>query len=250
MKKLLLALTTLILLTQNLYAQNITNGNVNSWFLLLNRFYLSDNWTVTNELHERTGSFLEDQATFIFRPSLDYSLNDNTEFSVGYSYVRSWPYQPYSLPIPINESNIWEQVLLKFKTGNVDIQNRIRFEHRFIDKIVVRNPTTAPVYDIGSTTFSNRFRFRFVVAFDLLQLPNGHSIFFNGFDEAWINQSDNLMPTSFARNWIYTGLGYKFNKDFNIQLAHMHQYDKVGANDYISSSIIQLSLFKNFRLYR
>lgn len=249
MRKITLTLLLSIIAIPN-FAQTVAQGNTNTWFLLMNRFYLSDRFTISNEFHERTGDFLKDQATFIFRPSLDYSVNENVEFSVGYSYVRSEPYQPYALPIGINEHNIWEQALLKFETAGVSIQNRIRFEHRWIDDVVVRNPATNPTYDVGGASFSNRFRFRFVLAFDLVKLNHGkHAIFFNGFDEAWVNQSDNLMPTNFSRNWIYTGLGYRFNKDFNIQLAHMHQYDNVGLNTYISSSIIQLSVFKNFTMY-
>lgn len=247
-KTLAITVLTLTLFSNIAKAQNVTQGNVNSWFLLMNRFYLSDKFTVSNELHERTGQILNDQATFIVRPSIDYSLNNNTELSVGYSYVRSWPYAPYSLPIAINEHNIWEQALFKFTTGKVLIQNRIRFEHRFIDNIELEPNQNG--YIIDGSNFRNRFRFRFNISFDIAKVNDGkHSIFFHAFDELWINQSDNLMPESYGRNWIYTGLGYKFNKDFNIQLAHLHQYDKVRANNFISSSVIQLSVFKNFSLY-
>jgi len=231
-------------------AQTVTKGDVNTWFLLLNRFSLSDKFAITNEIHERTGSFMSNQGSFILRPSIDYALNDNVELSAGYSYVRSWPYAPYTQPIARNEHNIWEQAMLKSNVGKVTIQHRFRFEHRWVDNIKSVNSATGPDYYIEGSTFSNRFRYRFILGFDLLKINNGkNTIFFNSFDELWINQSDNLMPNSFARNWIYTGLGYKFSPDFNIQLGHMHQYDVAGANSFISSSIIQLSVFKNFALY-
>lgn len=249
--KTVLVSTILLFSINSINAQVVTKGNTNSWFLLLNRFNLSEKFAVTNELHERTGSFLSDQATFIFRPSIDYSLNKNTEFSIGYSYVRSWPYTPYSLKTPINEHNIWEQALLKFTSGKVQMLNRIRFEHRFIDKVVSRPVAGGMEYYTDGTNFTNRFRFRFNLSFDIVKINNGkNAIFVNAFDELWINQSDNLMPTSFGRNWIYTGLGYKFNSNFNIQLAHMHQYDKVGNNNFVSSSIIQLTVFKGFNFYK
>ena len=251
MKQLILITTGLLIFSNtSTFAQTVIKGNVNTWFLLLNRFYLSDKFTLTNEVHERTGDILSDQATFILRPSIDYALNDNVELSVGYSFVRSWPYAPYSQPIPRNEHNIWEQVMLKSTTGRVSIQHRFRFEHRFVDNIVVLFPNVNPHAGIDGTTYSNRFRYRLIVSFDLVRFENNQSLFFNGFDELWINQANNMMPTSFARNWIYTGLGYKFNNDFNIQLGHMRQQDKTGNNNYISSSIIQLSLFKNFALYK
>lgn len=252
MKKLILITTGVLLFAAKpLIAQTVVRGNVNTWALLLNRFYLSEKFTITNELHERTGDFFEDQGTFIFRPSLDYAPNEHIEYSVGYSYIRSTPYSPYSLPIARNEHNIWEQAFLKSKIGKVKIQHRFRLEHRFVENITVRYPSVNPLYEIDGSNFSNRFRYRFVLSFDIAKVnKKKHTIFFNFFDEMWINQSDNLMPTTFARNWIYTGLGYRFNKDCNIQLAHMHQYDAIGNDTYISSSIIQLSVFKNFDLKR
>lgn len=250
MKKIiLLVLLTTSTFTSVSFAQTVTRGNANTWFLLLNRFYLTEKFTITNELHERTGDLFADQSTFIFRPSLDYALNEAVELSVGYSFVRSWPYSPYTQPIPRNEHNIWEQAFIKQRVGNVSIAHRFRIEHRFVDNI--KAPTLpGEDYTTDGSVFSNRFRYRFILSFDIAKFKNGtQALFFNGFDELWINQSNNLLPSSYARNWIYTGLGYRFNKDFNIQLAHMHQYDKVGASNFVSSSIIQLSVFKNFTLY-
>jgi hypothetical protein len=229
-------------------ANNTTEGNLNTWSLLLNRFYLSDKFTFTNEIHERSGAFLKDQGTFIVRPSIDYALNKDIELSIGYSFVHSTPYEPYTQAISRNEHNIWEQAMLKSKVGNVTVQHRFRFEHRFVQTIKKENLTED--YYLDGYTYSNRFRYRLIVMFDILKLNDKkHSIFFHGFDELWINQADNMMPTSYARNWIYTGLGYKFNRDFNIQLGHMRQQDKINDNTFISSSIIQLSVFKNFTLY-
>lgn len=248
-KLLLLTLLTTVAFADASFAQTVTKGNVNTWFLLLNRFDLSDKFAITNELHERTGDLLQDQATFIFRPSVDYKLNGAVELSAGYSYIRSSPYAPYSLPISRDEHNIWEQAFIKQKVGNVTLAHRFRLEHRFVGHIDA--PTTpGGDFTINGSDYSNRFRYRFILSFDIAKFKQGtQALFFNSFDELWINQSNNLMPSSFARNWIYTGLGYRFSKSFNIQLAHMHQYDKTGANNFISSSIIQLSVFKSFTLY-
>lgn len=248
LKKVLL--TTLFITPVISQAQTVTQGNLNTWFLVLNRFYLSDKFTITNEIHERTGNILSEQGTLILRPSIDYALNENVELSVGYSFVRSWPYAPYTQPIPRNEHNIWEQAFLRSKVGVVNIQHRFRFEHRFVDDIKSVNSITGPEYYIDGTNFANRFRYRLIIGFDLLKVNNGkHAIFVNAFDELWINQADNLIFTSYARNWIYTGLGYRFNSECNIQLGHMRQNDNTGNNTFVSSSIIQLSFFQNFKLY-
>ena len=93
----------------NLKAQEVEKGKTNSWFSLLNRVELSEKWSISNELHERTGAFLRDQGQFLIRPSLDYHLNRQVEFSLGYTYIHYNPYKSYNLPIERNENNIWER---------------------------------------------------------------------------------------------------------------------------------------------
>ncbi|MCB0697400.1 MAG: DUF2490 domain-containing protein [Chitinophagaceae bacterium] len=182
--------------------QTITKGDVNTWFLVVNRVNISDKFTLTNELHERTGSFLSNQGTVIVRPSVDYHLQKGVELSLGYSFVRSWPYVPYSQPIPRNEHNIWEQVMLKSNIGKVTLQHRFRFEQRWIGHIEAP-ASPADEHYINGTDYANRFRYRFIVSFDILKInKDRNSIFFSGFDELWINQSNNFMPNSFARNWL------------------------------------------------
>ncbi len=227
------------------YAQEVTDGNLNSWFLLLNRFNLSDKLSITNELHERTGSFLKDQGQLLIRPSLDYHFNPNLEVSFGYSFIRVNPYEPYALPIARNEHNIWEQVLLKFDVGNVHMQNRFRQENRWVNHI----DNQQGEYTIQGNDYANRFRYRFVISFDIIKFgDDAQSIFFNGFDEIWFDQDSKLRPTDFTRNWLYLGLGYKFNNTTNFQTGFMHQYDKTGTNNYISTPIVQFTLQKNFTL--
>ncbi len=236
----------LLMIGGHIRSQEVTDGNLNTWFLLLNHFKISDKFTITNELHERTGSFLSDQGQVLIRPSIDLNLNAQTDISLGYTFINMQSYEPYYLPISRNEHNIWEQVLLKFDVGNVQVQNRIRQEHRWVEHI---ESTGIDKFEINGTDFQNRFRYRFTVNFDLIKMKrDGQALFFSGFDEIWINQSDNLMPSSMARNWLYLGLGYRFDKSANIQLGFMNQYDKVGDNDFISSAILQLTLVKRFDL--
>ncbi len=227
------------------YAQEIVNGNTNTWFLVLAKTKFAEKWSNTTEVHERTGDFLKDQATFIFRPSIDYHLNKDVEFSVGYSLLLNEPYEPYDQLYASTEHNIWEQALLFHRVGGVVMQHRFREEHRWVEGFAEEDDE---IVDLGYQ-FNNRFRYRFTISFNLLKLDEekGSAIFANLFDEIWIFQNDNLMFTQFARNWLYMGLGYKFNDSANIQLAYMNQNDN-RITHHIKSPIIQLSFFKNFDL--
>ncbi len=241
----ILSVAILLAYGMNSHAQEIVDGNTNTWFLFFAKTKFADKWSNSTELHERTGDFLSDQATFIFRPSIDYHLNNDVEFSLGYSFLSNEPYEPYNQLAANTEHNIWEQALLFHRVGGVVMQHRFREEHRWVESFAQENDE---VVDLGYQ-FSNRFRYRFTITFDVLKLneEKGSAIIANIFDEIWILQDDNLMFTQFARNWLYMGLGYKFNSSTNVQLAYMNQNDSRGA-DYIKSPIIQLSFFKNFDL--
>lgn len=233
--KKILFLLLLICNKELITAQNIKYGNLNTWFTLLNRVQIGEKWSFSNEIHERMGNLFSEQGYFLERPSIDYHINKNTEFSLGYTYIHSWPFDPYYLPIQKSENNIWEQFLLKYEIGKVKFQNRFRQENRWTDNIVFTNNE----YKLEDITYNNRFRFRITANFDLITLKkNDKVIFFCGFDEIWVNQDKYLRPISFGRNWLYLALGFKFKSNTNVQIGYMNQMDKTG-NDFINSPIIQ-----------
>lgn len=227
----------------NSIAQSVTQGYPSTWFTVLNRIKFAKHWSFSNELHERTGKFFDVQGQFLERPSIDYLMNKNVEFSVGYSFIHVSPYAPYSNPIKKVENNIWEQVVLKNDLGKVHLLHRFRQEHRWVNNVISEKGE----YRISGNNYSNRFRYRINASFDIVKFKEGDkSFFFNAFNEIWFSQNAKIIPTDFARNWFYVGFGYKFNKNTNIQLGYMHQYDKVGANKFISTPIMQMTFVKNF----
>jgi len=225
------------------FAQNIIEGNTNSWFLLFNRFQISERWSVTNELHERTGKILEDHGLYIIRPSIDFQLNEEVEFSVGYSFVQTEPYAPYPMTGSTSENNIWWQAMLKNNIGRVNFLHRFRQEHRWIETQSDINESSQSVSD-----YANRFRYRLTISLDLLKLQNDDAVFAVLFDEIWLTQDDKMVFTDLNRNWLYMGLGYRFSPSSNLQFAYLYQTDKLSENTFIDSPVLQLSFFKNFSL--
>jgi hypothetical protein len=195
-----------MLAINTLFAQEtIKHDETNTWFTLLNGLHLNKNWSLANEFHERTGAFLDQQATFILRPSVEYHVNDNIILSVGYSHLNNSPNNPNPNPkIAVTENNVWEQVLIKNKINKTIIQHRFRQENRWFDTVDLNLDNA---YVKTGTDFGNRFRYRITVTTPIKALTNGKEIFFNGFDEAWVTQTDNLVPKAFSRNWLYIWFG-------------------------------------------
>lgn len=224
------------------FAQDVERQPFSTWFTILNKCQFNQKWSASMELHERFGDFFQTQGSFILRPSLDYKFNEEVTAFFGYSFVNRQSYDPYNLPGPKNEHNIWEQILLKNRIGKAEIQHRFRQEHRWIDRYV----ETSNGFQKDGKNFSNRFRYRMTFIHGLKTLKNDHGIFIQIFDEFWVSQGNGVLPQNFARNWMYFGLGYAFTPDMNIQTGFMHQYDRVGEGEYIFAPILQSSFVYNF----
>jgi hypothetical protein len=229
-----------------LCSQEFHHGNLNFWFLNINRIQISEKWSFTNEIHERTGNKFSQQGQFLLRPSIDFHLNKSIEISLGYSFIHVWPYAPYSLPIEKTENNLWEQLLFKMEAGKWKIQNRIRQENRWYDHLSNINGEFVKT----GIDYGNRFRYRFIAMRDLMKLESKGAIFINIWNELWIFQDKHLLPIDFARNWLYFGLGLRFNDHTNIQMGYLNQIDKVSSASFIQSDIIQLTFQHNFRVLK
>ncbi len=200
----------------------VVDSSNNGWYFYIGSFKLSDNFGLYSELHFRRANIISDPQQFLFRPGIDYFLNEHVVFTVGYTYILSYPYGEQPLPTEIPENNIWEQVLLKHAVGKVEFQHRYRFEQRWIGKPVPVNND----YEIDGTVFANRFRYRLTAKIPLFTISEEKNteLFLAIFDEIWFHLNDNLSPRALDQNWIYAALGYQFNAQGNIQLGFLDQY--------------------------
>lgn len=242
MKWKIFAIIFIVWLYNPLFSQEFKHGNLNFWFLNINRIQLAEKWSFTNEIHERTGNYFSKQGQFLLRPSIDFHFNKNTEVSIGYSFIHVWPYSPYSLIVQKTENNLWEQLLLKIDIGKWKIQNRFRQENRWYDHFT--NLDGIPIK--AGVDYGNRFRYRFIVMKDLKEMKSKKTIFMNVWNELWIYQDKHFRPIDFARNWLYLGIGLRFTNRTNIQLGYLNQIDKVSSLSFIQSDIIQITFQHNF----
>ena len=152
----------------------------------------------------------------ILRPFITYSPTENPlAYSIGYSYLRSYPYTENAIPATKPEHNIWEQITLSQVYKELSFSHRFRLEHRFQGNLVMNSNQN---YAVDDFSFSNRFRYRLTVRY-----PIFNNWFINIFDELWINMNENFQYPAYDRNWLYLGIGYEIMKNGNIQVAYLHQ---------------------------
>ena len=107
------------------------------------------------------------------------------------------------------ENRIYEQFSLKSKAGNFSLENRLRYEQRFL-----------VVGEIKETR--QRIRYLFKATF-----PLNKTFFINVYDEIIFNVNDHL----FQQNRLYGALGIKASKNFSIQLGYLKNNFKTKAFD-------------------
>lgn len=224
-------------------SSRIVDNSFNGWYFYVGSYRLSERWGLYNEFHFRRANVITDWQQFLFRPAVEFFAGDGVTLSAGYTYISSWPYGEQPLPIRIPENNVWEQVLLTHKAGKVNIAHRLRQEHRWSGNAVLNDQSE---WELDGSTFKNRFRYRITLNIPLAELnaEKETSLFLVLFDEAWVNQFDDLMPRSFDQNWIYGALGWKFNRNMNVQAGMLHQWiAKSDGVRYESNPCLQLGLF-------
>ncbi len=245
--KTLFTTTLLLILTVNsIKAQaQIVDHNFNIWSTNINEYILNDHWYLSSEVHIRRTNGFHSWQQFLFRPAVNYKLNENIHFTAGYTYILSYPYGEQPLATTTPENNIWEQIILNHGIGIVNFSHRYRLEHRFIGDPVLNNKGS---YDIQGTSYAQRFRYRLTGTFPIIKDGKWFGAFF---DEAWIILADNFMPLSFNQNWLYAGLGYRFSDRGNIQLGYMNQLIRKGDGvHYESNPTIQFTVVYKFEKLR
>lgn len=222
-------------------------GDNDVWFLLLNKVDFTDHWSFFNEVHLRRHQWLAQKEQFLLRPAINYAFNDAVVATVGYTYIRTYRYGEYPLPIDVPENNVWEQITLSHNiTKQVGISHRYRIEHRWIGSIQ-QDGVNAP--EIGGIRFAQRFRYRLTANFPIVKTEAGTRLYGHIFDELWVNLRDELYVMNFDRNWIYLGLGYRFSPAARFEVAFLDQWiNHPAANRYEHNPTLQFTFGYDFDL--
>ncbi len=210
--------------------------STNWWNALVGHYRFSDKWGVYDELHIRRANYLSSWQQFLFRPGVNYFLNDNVTLTVGYTYIKN--YRNDILPeelVVVPENNVWQQVFVKQKIGKVTLKHRYRFEERWSGRAVV---LPADGYIIDGYNYSNRFRYRII-----LGIPLAEKWSVTLYNELFIAIDKKFMLFNFNQNWDTFLLNYKPNPSLKISGGIMYQYlRKPDGIHYEANPTIQFGI--------
>jgi hypothetical protein len=211
MKKII---TSLFLLSFSLsFAQDSNLGN---WMMYFGNKKINSNWNLHHEVQYRNYNVAGDLEQLLLRTGIGYNLTEqNNNILLGYGYILSENYiGDTDDKLGINEHRIYQQFITKQNAGIVAVQNRFRFEQRFIED-----------------DFKLRFRYFLGLNIPLnnLQLDD-RTWYLSIYNEIFLNTENDL----FDRDRLYGGLGYKVNQTLRLVAGSMNQFFQNGGRDQIN----------------
>ena len=221
MRKVVLVGLVCLIAAKEGYSQEVF-GEPNVWFFQLTTYDLNEKWSIGNELHARFDDYLKDEQQILIRPFFTFHSSKSLALSGGYTFITTFPYGAYPLPDNLPENNLWQQAELKQVLGKTNIIHRYRLEQRWIGNLTLNQENRE--FEVDGYNLRHRFRYRLSVLVNL-----SDKVFLHFFDELFIRSGEDFKRIGFDRNWFSGGVGVKLNEKFNLQLAYLHQYNRISS---------------------
>lgn len=206
-----------ILFFNNLKAQESNLGN---WWVFFNNVNFKNtkfNWH--SEVQYRNYNIAGDLEQLLLRTGIGYNLSDNNNnILLGYGFIQSENYPTISSKkedkVGVSEHRIFQQFVTKQQFYRFYFQHRCRYEQRFIED-----------------EFKQRFRYSLSlnIAINKKTLED-NTLYFSAYNEIFLNIENEI----YDRNRLYSGIGYKLNKNIRFELGYMNQFMNGFSRDQLN----------------
>ena len=158
----------------------------------------------------------------LLRCGIDYYAKNNMQLTVGYAWIRTYPYGEQPVAHVNDEQRIWQQVLLKSMFGRCELQHRFRFEQRFLENW---QPLDDGSYQRESLLFRQRGRYRLMLTIPLSRKEmTDNTLFLSASNELFVGYGRGIGKNVLDQNRMSCTLGWRFNNACNVQLGYLNQY--------------------------
>ncbi len=204
--------------------QRITDPNNNLWISHWGDHRVGEHWSFHTEAHWRRAEMGKSWQQWLVRPAVNYHLNEHVVFTLGYSYVMSYPYSEHPIRFTTWELQTYQQAQMDQALGRLRFNHRARLEHRYMARIMAAAKDPAEG-ELDSYTYQSRFRYRLWLSLPLGKHQNVEPGVFtaNFYDELFLNFGDSQRLDFMNQNRISVLLGYQVSKPLNVMLGYMLQ---------------------------
>lgn len=220
--KRIVILLIVIFVTPVLFGQKQISTQSHAWVMYVGNHKISERWGILTEYQWRRNDFFVHWQQSLLRLGIDYFGKHGEQYTAGYAWVKTFPYENQPIAHMNNEHRIWEQFTLKNKVGRVEFNHRYRLEQRFIENWV---KSTSDEFSKEGYLFRQRVRYRIFVTVPITRKEmKDNTLFFSFYDEPFLGFGKGIGKNILDQNRLYAGLGWRFNKNMNVQLGYLNQY--------------------------
>lgn len=189
----------------------------NGWYMYFGNHRISEKFSVHTEYQWRRNNWITGWQQSLMRLGLDWHANETITFTAGYGWIKSFPYGKQPIASAFNEHRLWQQLILQHNTDRLYFHHRYRLEQRFLESI-------SDGMD-GRYNFANRARYRLFLAIPLNRDElKDNTLFISFYDEVFIGFGKGIGRNILDQNRLYFALGWRFNKNCNVQLGYLNHY--------------------------
>ncbi|SMG47792.1 DUF2490 domain-containing protein [Sphingobacterium psychroaquaticum] len=202
----ILLLVFFLLMFSALYGQSLQG-----WLIYFGNTQLgSSRFSIHHEVQLRDYEVIGDHQQSLFRTGLQYKLSSAANVTMGYAGVytelEGAPNKPYW------ENRIYQEAIIRQHIANVRLRHRFRFEERFVQ----------------GQDFRTRARYCLFLDIPIHDKTMMKGAFYGALYEEIFIQPFHKNLSTFDRNRLYGGVGYKVSDNLGVQLGYMMQH--VGKN--------------------
>ena len=201
--------------------QRVVNNQTQTWISINSTERFTNKWGIVADLHYRSNQILASPNFYFARAGINYWLNDNITFTVGYAHMWLAPtiagWHTYS-----NENRIYEQAQFITKFGKVTFLGRLRNEQRWQEKIVNDKST-------HTNKFTDRVRTLGYFTIPLFKNPKLPALALA--DELCVQTGKEVVYNVFDQNRFFIGIKQKVNKNLSFDFGYM-LLDQEKADGY------------------
>lgn len=225
MKRFFFLLVIFSLICSAAEAQKQIVTQTNSWATYMGSHRLSDRWGVYTEYSwRRSGLMYDNWMQSLSRVAVDYYTKSGAQLSVGYAFIGFYKYGAQPISYTRNEQRTFLQLITSQQLGRFYTSNRFRLEQRWLQNKTLSDGNYVLNED-DPFIYNNRFRYRYSVNVPLTKKTmEDKTLFFVMTDEVFINAGKEIKLNVFDQNRFITGLGWRLDKNRNIQVGYMNQY--------------------------
>lgn len=240
-------------------AQNtrLRDPNRIGWLTNTTTVRFAPKWSAHLEYQFRRAEWLNAWQQSLLRTGLNYHLNDQVTFRLGYAWIETFNYGDYPLQAagrPFPEHRLYQTVTLQNPIGRFQLSHRFMLEQRWVRRYNLPESGRPP----QETVYQNRARYLYRMQYDFG--PAGQPVtsgnrnwYVAAYDEILLGFGQNVNENVFDQNRLALLLGYRFSSAFRVEGGFFQQLlqlpREVGGrnvfqhnNGFILNTVVNLDL--------